>query len=125
MYYRGAEAAVLVYDICDEASFTSIRRWADELKRCGPPDLTTVVCGNKRDLECTRRVSWERAEGYARGIGADYVETSARDGANVDGMFERIGRLVKDAMIGCGRWENGDGDVVDLEAVLDNRWYCC
>mmetsp|Transcript_29309 Transcript_29309/g.34869 ORF Transcript_29309/g.34869 Transcript_29309/m.34869 type:complete len:127 (-) Transcript_29309:69-449(-) len=126
MYFRGSEAAILVYDICSEVSFDAIQRWVSDLKRCGPSDLLMVVCGNKCDLDC-RMVSQEKAEGYALAIGAFYFETSARDGVNVDYLFRMVGKSVRDRILGC---ENdvdmvGDGGTVDLGVALDRQWYCC
>ena len=33
IYYRGADAAVLVYDVTSEASFARVRSWIKELKQ--------------------------------------------------------------------------------------------
>eukprot|EP00968_Pinguiococcus_pyrenoidosus_P015921 scaffold1495_cov248-Pinguiococcus_pyrenoidosus.AAC.11 len=37
MYYRGAAAALLVYDITNEESFEKLKKWVSELENNGPP----------------------------------------------------------------------------------------
>jgi small GTP-binding protein len=50
MYYRGAEAAILVYDVTVPASFVALQDWVFELKQNASPELMLVICGNKSDL---------------------------------------------------------------------------
>ena len=84
MYYRGAGAAILVYDISRPSSFLTMQEWARELQIKGPPDIKLVVCGNKLDLEASgdRKVLTENAKEYADEIGAFFMEASARDDTN-------------------------------------------
>jgi Ras-related protein Rab-22 len=98
MYYRGASAAVVVFDISRPSSFFTLQRWVEELFEKGPAGIALVVCGNKLDLEASgdRQVTREEAEGYANQIGACYMETSARDATNVREMFEMVARKVPD-----------------------------
>ena len=58
MYYRNAAAAIVVYDITNEASFDILQEWIKELNRLGPPDIVLAIAGNKCDLEDKREVSW-------------------------------------------------------------------
>jgi GTPase SAR1 family protein len=50
MYYRGAQAAVLVYDITRWQSFREIETWVQELKQSASDDLVMCLLGNKVDL---------------------------------------------------------------------------
>ncbi|KAF8342035.1 P-loop containing nucleoside triphosphate hydrolase protein [Cantharellus anzutake] len=50
MYYRGASAAILVYDVTDLSSFDDVRIWIDELKHHHKPPLIIYVVGSKADL---------------------------------------------------------------------------
>ncbi|KAJ6759477.1 DRAB5-RELATED, partial [Salix koriyanagi] len=47
MYYRGAAAAVVVYDITSMDSFERAKRWVIELQRQGNPNLIMFLVGNK------------------------------------------------------------------------------
>ncbi|KAM0752849.1 hypothetical protein T439DRAFT_271380, partial [Meredithblackwellia eburnea MCA 4105] len=55
LYYRGALAAILVYDITNLESFYDIKNWLDELRRNMSPDLIIHVVGSKVDLAPTLR----------------------------------------------------------------------
>jgi len=43
--------------------------------------------GNKCDREDLREVSYETGEAYAKGLGINFFETSAKTGHNVDHAF--------------------------------------
>ena len=57
MYYRGAAAAIVVYDITSELSFRCMKNWVKELSQFGPRNIIIAVAGNKCDLEEEREVS--------------------------------------------------------------------
>lgn len=56
MYYRGASAAVIVYDITHADSFVKAQNWVKELQRQGSPNMVMVLAGNKADLAENRQV---------------------------------------------------------------------
>ncbi len=56
MYYRNAAAAIIVYDITNEASFDVLQEWIKELNRLGPEDIVLAIAANKCDLEDKREV---------------------------------------------------------------------
>ena len=45
MYYRGAAAAVIVYDITSQESFTRAQSWVKELQQQGNPNLIMALAG--------------------------------------------------------------------------------
>ena len=94
LYYRGAGAAILVYDICNQVSFESLKRWVSELKINGPAGLMIVICGNKIDMKEHRQVDSYSAQEYAQSIDAFYIETSCRDDINIERIFKQIGTNV-------------------------------
>jgi GTPase SAR1 family protein len=54
MYYRGAAAAIVVYDITRSSSFKTLKHWVEELKTKGPKDIAIAIAGNKADLDHMR-----------------------------------------------------------------------
>lgn len=54
MYYRGAAAAIIVYDITRANTYKTLKNWVDELKNQGPKDIAIAIAGNKADLEDQR-----------------------------------------------------------------------
>mmetsp|Transcript_5169 Transcript_5169/g.9836 ORF Transcript_5169/g.9836 Transcript_5169/m.9836 type:complete len:195 (+) Transcript_5169:164-748(+) len=92
MYYRGAAAAIVVYDITDPDSFAGAKSWVKELQRRGDPNVIIALAGNKADLEQRRKVSQEDAEMYAEENGILHLVTSAKDGTNVKSLFIEIAK---------------------------------
>uniref|UniRef100_A0A0D3GK40 Uncharacterized protein n=1 Tax=Oryza barthii TaxID=65489 RepID=A0A0D3GK40_9ORYZ len=85
MYYRGAAAAVVVYDISSTDSYIRARKWVDELQRQGNPHLVMALVGNKVDLEEKRQVGTQEAMEYAERNGLFFIETSAKTSQNLIG----------------------------------------
>lgn len=50
MYYRNAQAAVVVYDITKAASLEKAKSWVKELQRQANPNIVIALAGNKLDL---------------------------------------------------------------------------
>mmetsp|Transcript_29045 Transcript_29045/g.84820 ORF Transcript_29045/g.84820 Transcript_29045/m.84820 type:complete len:205 (-) Transcript_29045:352-966(-) len=90
MYYRDAMAAVVVYDITNKETLASAKRWINELKQRGSPDVIIALTGNKCDLEAQRDVSREEAQEYAESIGCLHFEASARAATGVKELFTQI-----------------------------------
>ncbi|KAJ3723362.1 P-loop containing nucleoside triphosphate hydrolase protein [Lentinula raphanica] len=57
MYYRGANAALVLYDITNASTFEDVRGWLEELKKNCPPELIIYIVGSKADLHGYRQVT--------------------------------------------------------------------
>jgi len=90
MYYRGAAAAIVVYDITRASSFKTLKHWVEELMSKGPKDIAIAIAGNKADMEEQREVDRAMASSYADEIGAMYLETSAKEDMNVQDVFVKL-----------------------------------
>ena len=70
-FYEDTNGIVMVYDVDNRDSFSSLVHWEDEMKRCGV-DLARVkiiVCGNKsdskgREVDPKDVQNWCRNRGY-------------------------------------------------------------
>ena len=52
LYYRDAQAAIIVYDVSAEKSFNGVRYWVDELRnKCDMSKLVVALAANKCDLD--------------------------------------------------------------------------
>merc|ERR1712039_711147 len=61
-YYRGASAALLVYDISRRDTFNHLARWLQEARQNASANMVIMLIGNKSDLD-RREVSYEEGEG--------------------------------------------------------------
>ncbi|KNC81168.1 Ras-like protein Rab-5C [Sphaeroforma arctica JP610] len=105
MYYRGAQAAVVVYDVTSAQSFQRAKNWVKELHRQASPDIVIALAGNKCDLS-QRAVDDEVVDAYASENDLLFMETSAKSAKNVNELFLQIGRC-------CSALDVGSKCIVD------------
>ncbi|CAB3361291.1 Hypothetical predicted protein [Cloeon dipterum] len=87
MYYRNANAALLVFDITQEQSFEAVKTWVKELQRNVPEPMVLSLVGNKTDLASQRLVSRDEAVQFAQTINATYFESSALQDQGIEEIF--------------------------------------
>ena len=93
MYYKDANAAILVYDITLQKSFDEIKTyWANQVKETSSNDIILVVCGNKSDLIKDEEVDEEKAREFANEIGALFFLTSAKNASGINDVFIQIAK---------------------------------
>ncbi len=89
-YYQGARAAFIVYDVTRPWTFEDLVFWLDDLKKTLHKRIPMILIGNKVDLTPVVQVNSGRR--MADDFGADFIETSAKTGQNIEAAFERIAR---------------------------------
>jgi GTPase SAR1 family protein len=94
MYYRGAQAAIVVFDVTNRGSFEGAKTWVKELQRRAPPELIIALAGNKSDLASARKVDADEAREYAASVNAFFIETSAKTDAGVSAIFTEMAQRV-------------------------------
>ena len=103
MYYRGAAAAIVAYDITNADSFNGAKAWVAELQCRGGSDCLIVLVGNKSDLEYSRNVDETLVSTYVASSEISHIKTSAKTGVNVSELFRLIAKKVpKDQSSGRG-----------------------
>ena len=85
-FYLGARVALIVFDVQNRGSFFDVKHWILELKRHSP-NTPFILVGNKKDLH-KREVTFEEANRVANEFSAQYLETSALEGENVEELFQ-------------------------------------
>ena len=92
LYYRDANAAVLVYDVSNKASFDSIKFWLNELDSKVKQDgLVLALAGNKCDLpDSKKQVTTLTAKTFAENNKMIFAETSAKTGEGVNILFQLL-----------------------------------
>lgn len=142
MYYRNAQAAVVVYDVTKPASFIRARHWVNELKSQGSPNIVISLVGNKLDLtgeaegepkppvgeeeESGRKVAFEDGQKLADDEGLLFYEASAKSGFNVRKIFLAIANKipVEQPRSATGRIGADSGQAVDLGATQQAPQNC-
>jgi len=89
-FYKDAQGILLVFDVCDRASFEDCDGWLTEASKYGtePSGTPCILCGNKTDKR--RAVDESEGRDYAASRGMQYFETSAATGDNVEAMFSDL-----------------------------------
>lgn len=120
MYYRNAQAALVVYDLTKPTSLIKAKHWVAELQRQASPGIVIALVGNKLDLTNmgddsgdrgeeeaadeddngdARKVSTEEAKSYAEEEGLLFFETSAKLGTNVTEVFQAIANAIPETSL--------------------------
>lgn len=92
IYYRGARAAIVCYDVTDPDSFERLRFWIAELAKFEPA-CKVYLAATKVDLlvpKAKRLIDYHETTDLAEEIGSTVTETSAKTGLNVHQLFDKI-----------------------------------
>lgn len=118
MYYRNAQAALVVYDLTKPTSLVKAKHWVAELQRQASPGIVIALVGNKLDLANdssaatededgqdgddsgnARKVSTAEAQSYAEEESLLFFETSAKSGHNVTEVFTAIANAIPETSL--------------------------
>ncbi len=147
MYYRNAQAALVVYDLTKPTSLIKAKHWVAELQRQASPGIVIALVGNKLDLTNdgsgagaansaegeagedsgdARKVSTEEAKTYADEESLLFFETSAKTGVNVTEVFTAIANAIPETSLKTARGpgavnaaSRGDDQRVNLSGPRD------
>lgn len=89
-YIRDSSAAIIVYDVTNKQTFSSLDKWVEDVRNERGNSVVVAIVGNKIDKAGERCVSQQEAEDKAKALGAIYQETSAKTGENVKELFVKI-----------------------------------
>ena len=127
MYYRNAQAALVVYDLTKPTSLVKAKHWVAELQRQASPGIVIALVGNKLDLAGesassegsdaddgegsgdARKVSTEEARAYAEEESLLFFETSAKTGHNVTEVFTAIANAIPETSLKSARGAGAAG----------------
>jgi small GTP-binding protein len=89
-FYRGAIGALLVFDLSRPGTFDEMDKWVEEIQEFTGTNPVIVLVGNKIDIipmKKKRRNIDPKYTAYAKRHQFYYLETSAKDGINVEKVF--------------------------------------
>ncbi|CAM5129236.1 unnamed protein product [Natator depressus] len=93
-YYRGAAGALLVYDITSRETYNALTNWLTDARTLASPSIVIILCGNKKDLDADREVTFLEASRFAQENELMFLETSALTGENVEEAFLKCARTI-------------------------------
>ena len=90
-YYKGANGIILIYDVTNLQSYENVKNWISQIKEESNPNVLIYLAGNKIDVgEEDRVVKTEEGQKIANELNLPFYETSAKNGVNVNEIFEDI-----------------------------------
>ncbi|OAD59283.1 Ras-related protein Rab-24 [Eufriesea mexicana] len=92
IYYRGAKAAVICYDITKSNTFQKAKFWIKELRNI-EEECKIYICATKKDILQYNEIPFPDisvVETYAASIQAKFFITSSKTGENVGELFNEI-----------------------------------
>lgn len=102
-YFRGAHGAIICYDITRKETFDkAVDKWLNDITECAQPNVVIALAGNKCDLDEKRIVQPNDGNDAAAKRGKEkdkeiiFRETSAKEGTNVEEIFEDLVRKIYD-----------------------------
>ncbi|XP_012611184.1 ras-related protein Rab-17 [Microcebus murinus] len=125
LYFRGANAALLVYDVTKKESFHKAQQWLRDLeKEFRPGEVVVMLVGNKIDLSEEREVTFEEGKEFAESNRLLFMETSAKLNHQVSEAFSAVARELSQRGGGEGQAPGRDAAVV-LNEGPTRRARCC
>ncbi|KAL1461563.1 hypothetical protein WDU94_013448 [Cyamophila willieti] len=94
-YYRGAHGIIVVYDCTDQETFNNLKQWLEEIDRYACDNVNKLLVGNKNDQTSKKAVDYEDAKKFANHLNIPFLETSAKNGANVEQAFLTMATEIK------------------------------
>ena len=93
MFYKDANAAVMVYDVTRAESFEELKNyWAKQIKENSPENIILVIAANKSDLIEQEQVDEGEARNFAKELNAIFISTSAKSSEGINSLFEEIAK---------------------------------
>ena len=91
MYYKKADAILLVYDISNRQSFDKIKDYyCNKMKEFCKKNIPIILLGNKTDKENERQISHEEGIALSLSNNFKFKEASCLKNENVADAFESL-----------------------------------
>ena len=89
-YYKGANGIILIYDVTNPQTFGNVKSWISQIREEASPNVLIYIAGNKIDMQEDRKIKKEDGQKLADEYSFPFVETSAKEGINVNETFEDL-----------------------------------
>ena len=90
-YYKGANGIILIYDVTNLQTYENVKNWIAQIREEANPNVIIFLAGNKIDVsEEEKVVKTEDGKKIADEFNLPFYETSAKNGDNVNKIFEDL-----------------------------------
>jgi small GTP-binding protein len=89
-YLHDSNGILIVFDLTNEKTFEDLDSWIEDINNTVEEKVPKILIGNKSDLP-EKKISFEQASKYAEEHKMKYQIVSAKNGINIDLLFETIG----------------------------------
>ena len=92
-FYKNADGIIFVFDVTNLKTFQNIKDWLND-SEAAQNDFKKILVGNKIDLEKERLIDKVKMGNFGAKKNMKCFETSAKDGKNVDEIFNVMAELI-------------------------------
>ena len=89
-YYKSANGIILIYDVTSLPTYENVKNWITQIREEASQNVVIYIAGNKIDMEEERKIKTEEGQKLADEYGFPFIETSAKNGINIDKTFEDL-----------------------------------
>ncbi|KAF1408571.1 Ras-related protein Rab-4B, partial [Spheniscus magellanicus] len=75
-------------------TYNALTNWLTDARTLASPNIVIILCGNKKDLDADREVTFLEASRFAQENELMFLETSALTGENVEEAFLKCARTI-------------------------------
>ena len=96
IYFKDAQAAILVYSVTDSTSFDRMMQWKNELVMSRGENIKLIIAANKIDMVSQRVISPQQGSDFAKKVGCQIFEVSAKTGEGIDFLFQALAKTLSE-----------------------------
>ena len=129
-FYRNADLVVLVYSLDNKQSLVNLSKWVEEVKQ-NVENCYFILVGSKSDLN-TNEIENDVITNFMNDHNIKHnIEISAKDGTNIDKLFELIGNLLTQEIESLNIRPTSSKKLtevrnnIELKGNLNKNRYCC
>lgn len=95
-FYKGAKAAVLLFDVTQPKTLDGVNEWLKIMKQENVDGVPKIIVGNKIDIRKLDKghVSREKAKQFCEKLRIEYYETSALYGEGTEELLQDLVKVV-------------------------------
>uniref|UniRef100_A0A669EED3 RAB4a, member RAS oncogene family n=2 Tax=Oreochromis TaxID=8139 RepID=A0A669EED3_ORENI len=85
---------LLLFFCCSRETYNALTTWLSDARMLASQNIVIILCGNKKDLDADREVTFLEASRFAQENELMFLETSALTGENVEEAFVQCARKI-------------------------------